>query len=159
MLQIMTASWFAKLPAKATPVGISRGVPRRKADYQRLRMLEPGPWFKSVSQERYLALYNEILARLDPNQIRDRLFGFGETPVMLCWEAAQDCDAGKVWCHRHLAGQWLEDRLGIEVQEVGFPSLDRFAYLRNLGIPAPSYRQRAALEGEKIGSDNVPYRK
>jgi hypothetical protein len=143
MPQIMTASWFSKLPSEATPVGISRGVPRGKAGYQRLRDLQPGPWFKSVTPERYLALYSEILARLDPVAVRDHLFGLGDSPVMLCWEKAHDCDSGKVWCHRHLAAQWLEDRLGIEVQEVDFPNLNRFAFLRKLGIPAPSYRQRA----------------
>jgi hypothetical protein len=142
MPQIMTASWFANLPARSTPVGISRGVPRGKSGYQRLRGLEPGPWFKSVTPERYLALYGQILARLDPGEVRDRLLGFGDIPVMLCWEKAHDCDAGKVWCHRHLAAQWLEDCLGIEVQEVGYRNLDRFTYLRNFGIPAPSYRQR-----------------
>jgi hypothetical protein len=144
MPQILTASWFAKLPSGTAPVGISRGVPRRISGYHRLRELEPGPWFKSVTPARYLALYGEILARLDPEEIRDRLFGFGDTPVMLCWEKAQDCDAGKVWCHRYLAAQWLEDRLGIEVQEVGCPNLDRFAGLRSVGIPAPSYRKRTS---------------
>jgi hypothetical protein len=143
MLRIMTASWFAKLPAGAIPVGVSRGVPRGKSGYQRLRELEPGPWFKSASPEQYLLRYGRILDRLDPTTIRNRLFAYGGTPVMLCWEAAHDCTAGSKWCHRHLAAQWLEDRLGIEVQEVGFPHLDRFAYLRNLGIPLPSYRTSA----------------
>jgi hypothetical protein len=143
MLQIMTASWFTKLPAKAAPVGISRGIPQGKVGYQRLRELEPGPWFKSVAPDQYLALYGEILADLNPGEVCARLLGFGDTPVMLCWEKPHDCDTGKVWCHRHLAAQWLEDRLGVEVQEVGFPNLDRFAYLRNLKIPAPSYKQRA----------------
>jgi hypothetical protein len=141
MPKIMTASWFAKLPPGATPVGISRGVPRGKTGYQRLRELEPGPWFKSVTPERYLALYGQILTRLDPAEVHDRLSGFGELPVMLCWEAAHDCTSGKIWSHRHLAAQWLEDHLGIEVLEVGFPHLDRFAHLRSLKIPAPSYRE------------------
>ena len=57
MPQIMTASWFAKLPVGAVPVGVSRGVPRGKNGYHRLRELEPGPWFKSVTAERYLTLY------------------------------------------------------------------------------------------------------
>jgi hypothetical protein len=70
-------------------------------------------------------------------------------PGMLCWEAAYDCHAGSKWCHRHLAAQWLEDRLGIEVQEVGSPNLDRFIYLRNLGIPAPSYRTSALATPRK----------
>ncbi len=54
MPKIMTASWFAKLLTGAVPVGVSRGgVPRGKYGYQRLRELEPGPWFNSVSAERY----------------------------------------------------------------------------------------------------------
>jgi hypothetical protein len=149
-MQIMTASWFAKLPPGSTPVGISRGVPRGKMRYPRLRELEPGPWFKSVPPEQYLALYGQILARLDPAEIRNRLFRFGDTAVMLCWEKAHDCAAGKVWCHRHLAAQWLEDHLGIEVQEVGFPKLDRFAYLRNAGIEVPSYHERTARRKNRV---------
>jgi hypothetical protein len=58
---------------------------------------------------------------------------------MLCWEAANDCDSGRKWCHRHLAAQWLEDRLGIEVEEIGFPDLERFACLRKIGVPTPEY--------------------
>jgi len=143
MTQIMTASWFAKLPAGATQIGVSRGIPRDKNGFHRLLELEPGPWFKAVSPEQYLVRYQRTLDRLDQGAIRDRLLGHGDLPVMLCWEAAHDCHTGRKRCHRHLAAQWLEDRLGIEVREVGFPNLDRFAYLRNLGIPLPSYRTSA----------------
>jgi hypothetical protein len=151
MPKIMTASWFAKLPTRAVPVGLSRGVPRGKSGYQRLRELEPGPWFKSVPPERYLMLYEQILDRLDPSAIRERLLGYGDIPVMLCWEAAHDCQSGDKWCHRHIVAQWLEDCLGIEVQEVGFPNLDRFAYLRSLGLPAPRYRKTSrAVRGQRL---------
>ena len=61
MLRIMTASWFAKLPAGAIPVGVSRGVPRGKSGYQRLRELEPGTWFNTVSPEQYLVRYGGTL--------------------------------------------------------------------------------------------------
>ena len=149
MPQLMTASWFAKLPAAGVPVGVSRGVPRGKTGYHRLRELEPGPWFKSASPEQYLTRYQKILDGLDPSAIRDQLLSYGEMPIMLCWEAAHDCHAGSKWCHRHLAAQWLEDQLGIEVHEVGFPNLDRFIYLRNLGIPAPSYRTSALPTARK----------
>jgi hypothetical protein len=144
MTRIMTASWFARLPANGAPVGISRGVPRGRVGYRRMRELEPGPWFKSVSPARYLTLYREILDRLDPRNIRDRLLGYGDLSVMLCWETASDCHHGTKWCHRHLVAQWLEDRLGIEVREVGYPDLDRFAFLRKNGIPAPRYQDRPA---------------
>jgi len=100
MPQIMTASWFAKL-------GVSRGVPRGKAGYHRLREFEPGPWFNSVSPVQYLTRYRQILDGLDPRAIRDQLLGYGDVPVMLCWEVAHDCHSGSKWCHRHLAAQWL----------------------------------------------------
>jgi putative ABC transport system substrate-binding protein len=34
----------------------------------------------------------------------------------------------------------ISDRLGIEVREVGYPNLDRFAFLRKIGVPAPSMK-------------------
>src|SRR5258708_3416944 len=82
MPAILTASWSAELPVRATAVGISRGVPRGRTGYRRLRELEPGQWFKSVPPERYLVLYREILDRLDPNEVRNQLIEYGDTPVM-----------------------------------------------------------------------------
>jgi hypothetical protein len=96
MPQILTASWFARLAANATPVGVSRGTPRGKAGYRRLRELEPGPWFKSVSPEQYLALYGEILARLDPAEVYERLLSLGEIP--------RSCSAGRRPMTATLAG-------------------------------------------------------
>jgi hypothetical protein len=140
MPKILTASWSTKLPADAIPVGISRGTPRRRGGYRRLRALEPGNWFRSVPPARYIELYRDILDRLDPAEIYDQLLSYGDCLVMLCWESASDCHLGKVWCHRHLAARWLEDRLGIEVIEVGHPNLDRFAFLRRAGVAQPDYR-------------------
>jgi hypothetical protein len=140
------------LPDSASPIGISRGTPRRTAGYHRVRALEPGNWFRSVSPTEYIKLYSEILDRLDPLEIFDRLISYGDNPVMLCWECPAACAAGKVWCHRHLAAQWLEDRLDIKVPEVGHPNLDRFAFLRQQGIAAPDYRHRRSAA---ITSDNT----
>jgi hypothetical protein len=120
-------------------IGISRGTPRGASGYRRLRALEPGNWFRSVSPARFLDLYLEILEQLDPAEIYDRLIGLGNHPVLLCWETPSDCHSGTAWCHRHLVAQWLEDRLGIEVPEVDHPKLDRFAFLRKHGIPASDY--------------------
>lgn len=142
MPRILTACWSSKLPADAVPVGISRGTPRLTSGFHRLRALEPGPWFRTVSPARYLELYREILDRLNPAAVHDQLLSVGPIAVMLCWESASDCHAGKACCHRHLAAQWLEDRLGIEVREACYPKLDRFAFLRRHGISAPDYRDR-----------------
>jgi hypothetical protein len=141
MPEILTASWRAALPDWVTPIGISRSTPRSRRGYRRLRALEPGNWFRSVTPARYLELYRSILERLDPAEVHDQLIAFGDNAVMLCWESASDCNAGKTYCHRHLAAQWLEDRLGIKVCEVGHPNLDRFAHLRAQGIASPDYRK------------------
>ncbi len=110
--------------------------------YKRYRPLEPGPWFKSVSISEYLDRYNAILAKLDARHVADELIaaGDGRIPVMLCYESAAGVNDGSLWCHRHLAAQWLEDRLGIKVEEFGHPKLDRFAKLRVNGVAAPIYK-------------------
>jgi hypothetical protein len=150
MPQILTASWLAVLPHQASPIGISRGTPRRLSGYRRLRALEPGSWFRSVTPARYLELYREILNQLDPAAIYDRLIAFGDSPVMLCWETASDCQSGKTFCHRHLVAQWLEQRLSIQVREVDHPNLDRFTYLRTLGIAAPDYRETSPAPADSF---------
>ena len=88
----------------------------------------------------FLELYRDILSRLDAAEIYGQLTDFGRPAVMLCWESAIDCHAGKTFCHRHLVAQWLEDQLGIEVLEFGQPKFDRFAFLRKHGINAPDYK-------------------
>jgi hypothetical protein len=143
MTMIKTASWLVKLPSDHIQVGISRGVPRRMpAGYKRYRALEPGPWFNSVSIPEYLKRYGDILSSLDPHRVADELIaaGNGRIPVMLCFENAVDVQEGKIWCHRHLAAQWLEDKLGIRVEEYAFPDLDRFAKLRLNRVTPPVYR-------------------
>jgi hypothetical protein len=159
MPEILTASWRAVLPHTAAPIGISRSAPRRISGYRRLRALEPGEWFRSVAPARYLDLYREILNRLDPAEIYDRLISFGEHPVMLCWETGTACHSGETFCHRHLVAQWLEDRLGVEVLEVGYPDLDRFAFLRQQGVAAPDYRHRdfAAITSDNKDSRNLKW--
>lgn len=152
-LKVATASWRTELPLQASLIGISRGTPRRIAGYRRIRALEPGNWFRSVSLARYIDLYSEILAQLDPAEIYDRLISFGDRPVMLCWETASDCHSGKTFCHRHLVAQWLEDCLGIQVEEVGHPNLDRFAFLRAQGIEPPNCR--TSTSDRLIASDNA----
>jgi len=84
-----------------------------------------------------------------PGAICDRLLGFDDTPVLLCFERAADIQSGVRYCHCHLVAQWLEDRLGIEVPEVGYPNLDRFAFLRRNGISVPSYREHSARRAAK----------
>lgn len=141
---IRTASWSAPLPTGHVRVGISRGVPRgMTAGYRMFRRLAPGDWFKSVPTEDYLRRYDrEVLSVLDPEKVAAELCALvpDHTPVLCCFESAELINAGVHFCHRHLVAQWLEDKLELTVEEVGFPKLDRFAALRRDYIAAPCYK-------------------
>lgn len=53
---------------------------------------------------------SQVLAQLDPQNVWKRL---GADAILLCWEKA-----GK-FCHRRLVAHWLEERLGVTVEELG----------------------------------------
>jgi hypothetical protein len=100
----------------------------------------------------YLKRYNLILAGLDAATAAKEIIALatGRTPVLCCFERPADICAGRTWCHRHIAAQWLEDKLSITIEEVGAPEgFDRWAMLRRQGIAPPSYQAKAgrALTG------------
>ena len=53
--------------------------------------------------------YEEVLNKLNPKEVYEDL---GEDAILLCWEGA-----GK-FCHRRIVAKWLEDSLGIKIEEV-----------------------------------------
>jgi hypothetical protein len=118
MMTIKTASWFTPLPPDHVRIGISRGVPRHlPAGFRRYARLNPGSWFNSVNADEYDRLYaTEILARLDPAQVRDRLLELagGRVPVLCCFERGPPAT-----CHRALVAEWFE-RAGIVCRELGY---------------------------------------
>jgi hypothetical protein len=144
----LASSWSTKLPAGHTRVRISRGGPRwlPAGSYKSYSAFFPGKWFKSVSSLEYLDLYNAMLTKLDSKRVVDELEALAPNPTMLCFESAKDIEAGICYCHRHLAAQWLEDSLGIKVEEVGHPDLPRFRYLRGQHLTAPSYARRERVD-------------
>lgn len=122
-MNIITSSWFTKLPDDHQRIGISRGTPRgAKAGYRMYRKLAPGPWFSSVDVETYGRLYQtEVLDLLDPHQVAAELQALagGRIPVLLCFERA----GTSTWCHRALAAAWLAEGLGVPVPELGYEHL------------------------------------
>jgi hypothetical protein len=54
----------------------------------------------------------------------------------------EDIIAGTHWCHRSICAQWLEDTLGIQVEELNHPKLPRFVYLRGQHVKPPTYDKR-----------------
>jgi hypothetical protein len=140
-MTIWTSSWSTKMPPGYTRVSISRGAPRwhRPETFKHYAPLKPSKWFKTASPQEYLDLYNAILDKLDPRRVVDDLEALGPNPTMLCFEAAKDIESGLKWCHRSICAQWLEDTIGVKVEEVGHPDLPRFGYLRRQHVQAPNY--------------------
>jgi hypothetical protein len=117
--KIVTSCWLTTLPAGYAPIGISRGVPRRRTGYRRCAALQPGPWLSSTGLEEFTKLYNdEILGVLDPELVVKQLLEIadGRTPALLCWEPPEP---GPKWCHRSLVSIWLYEKTGLIVPEYG----------------------------------------
>jgi hypothetical protein len=70
--------------------------------------LAPTRAMLKMSSEDYLILYNEILAKLDPEKVVEEL---GDGAILLCYEAA-----GKK-CHRRYVASWVEMHTGLIVPE------------------------------------------
>jgi hypothetical protein len=140
---IKTASWFAPIPADAIRISISRSVPRGfPAGYRTFKKLAPGHWFKIATPAEYLGLYGAVLAALDPQEVASRLqeLAGDKVPTLCCWERAEAIHSGEQWCHRSIVAQWLEDRLGVTIDELdASPGFDRWALLRRQGVEPPSF--------------------
>ena len=37
----------------------------------------------------------------------------------MCYEKWADIESGKTFCHRRIVAKWLEDNLGVKVEELG----------------------------------------
>ena len=99
-----------RIPEGLEPVCISVGKPRWYSG-RLYPPLYPTRKMLKMSIEQYNLLYDEILSKLDPQQVFDEL---GENSVMLCWEKPG------ILCHRRRVAEWLEQHLGIVVPELGF---------------------------------------
>lgn len=79
------------------------------------KKLAPKIWFfkkyKEDGDEEFYKIHyrKEVLDVLDPNEVYREI---GENAILLCWEKS-NC-----FCHRHLVGEWLEEKLGIVVIEL-----------------------------------------
>ena len=105
----MQTSNFARNSKHPNAVSISQGIPRW---YKGRRYMPLAPSWELIKVEdatRYHQLYYEqVLSKLDPRQVYAELV---PDAIMLCWESP-----GK-FCHRRIAATWLEDALGIKIDE------------------------------------------
>jgi len=65
---------------------------------------------KAKDPELFNSEYRKQLATLDPRQVAEDL---GSDAILLCWESFN------VRCHRRRVAEWLEEKLGIVVPELG----------------------------------------
>lgn len=126
----MFTSYFANvanIPEGLRAVAIARGVPKGFTGrlYQRLA---PSWAMLKMGRPEYDRLFAGILARLDPHEVYRDL---GDDAVLLCWERPN------LWCHRRMVAEWLEEKLGVCVPELGLP---REGVLRYNCLPAAQRR-------------------
>lgn len=116
---MICTSYYAKAknfdPGEYAMIVISRYPPKWWNRGQSMMELAPTGAMLKMSTERYLVEFYRILANLKAEAIRKRIedLAHGKNAVLLCYEKPPD------FCHRHLVADWLEKKLGIDVQEIG----------------------------------------
>ena len=110
----MVTSYYSKSHNHPKAVSIAGKCPDWY-DGREYKKLAPKWWFfkrykEDGDEEAYVEAYlEEVLHKLDPQQVYDEL---GEDAVLLCWESSDK------FCHRHIVAWWLEEELGIKIQEL-----------------------------------------
>lgn len=75
----------------------------------------PADIIKIEDEELYTKLYYEkVLNQLNPQEVYNQL---GDNSVLLCYEKWDEKKEGKTFCHRRIVAKWLEDNLGVKVEE------------------------------------------
>jgi len=111
------------------PVGITRGAPRFALGYElRANLYDFAPTYammKMADGEHGRAAFTQAMReRLDalgPLRAREQLEAMqdGEAGiVLLCYE---DLTQPGQWCHRQIVAAWLDEQLGLTVQELEDP--------------------------------------
>ena len=118
----MKTSYFGSTKWKGlNTVAISQGVPTWY-EGRVYRALAPS-WelVKLTDTEEYAKRYKcEVLSRLDPQKVLEDL---GDNAILLCWEKAGE------FCHRRLVAEWLNETLGMEVEELGAKPVEQLSIL------------------------------
>jgi hypothetical protein len=119
LVQLVTSSWFTKLPDTVARIGISKGSPRGQSGFRRYAPLVPS-FPLHVPLDAYLRLYGEQLARLDPQRVVADIAALaGDKPMaaLLCFERSDSPPSD--WCHRGLVSQWFAETIRLDMPEWG----------------------------------------
>lgn len=106
----MKTSNFVKAGANPLAVAIARGVPRGYKGRRYMPLAPSWALIKITDEKLYTKRYKtEVLDKLDPQSVYTDL---GPDTILLCWEPPGQ------FCHRRLVATWLEDALGIKIDEL-----------------------------------------
>ena len=80
------------------------------------KLAPPAEIIKIEDENLYTKIYYEkVLNKLYPKEVYAEL---GDNAVLLCYEKWDDIEDGKTFCHRRIVAKWLEENLGIGVEEL-----------------------------------------
>ena len=80
------------------------------------KLAPPAENIKIEDETLYTKLYYEqVLNKLNPKQVYDEL---GDNAVLLCYEKWADIKECKTFCHRRIVAKWLEETIGVKVEEL-----------------------------------------
>lgn len=113
--------YYAKIKkyteAGLVPVSIAGRAP---AFYNGIQFKKLAPTFEifnawktgEINDFEYTSKFRkEVLGNLDKLYIKEALAAFGEEIILLCYEKSGD------FCHRHIVADWIEEALGVPVEE------------------------------------------
>jgi hypothetical protein len=107
---MITTSNFAKSEDHPNAVAISRGVPRSYKGRRYMALAPSRQLLNAKNSELFDREFRKQLDSLDAKRVAEEL---GTSAILLCWESFN------VRCHRRLVAEWLEEKLGIVVPELG----------------------------------------
>lgn len=78
-------------------------------------------WKKGrIDNMEYTSQFNKHLETLDKEAVRRFLTSFDKDIVLLCYEKTGD------FCHRHIVADWIENELGMRVDEYDIDKINRY---------------------------------
>lgn len=105
----MQTSNYSEAGTHPDAVGISIGTPKGWRG-RRYLALAPTWAMLKMAPDDYKTHFRAILKKRDPEKV---LKDLGPDAIMLCWEPFNQ------WCHRRWVAEWLEEKLGITIPELG----------------------------------------
>jgi len=78
-----------------------------------------------MDETTYRKEYRKMLDRLNPKKVFEDL---GADAILLCWEH----DGNN--CHRRIVAEWLEEKLGVRIEEIPFKAGEKQKKPRQLAL-------------------------